>query len=78
MLSEQESARQLRDLGGRVSEVVAANSAGESSRQLNWGHFVKGVPANWNLLDLAGECFRAMSANQRRQFRGKMNIIAGK
>lgn len=68
MKSSSQVGKDLKALAGKVLDVVWSNSAGEMTRRRNWGFFVKHLPHNHTLLELADECFDAMSKEQRRQF----------
>ena len=64
MRPESQVARELSQLAGQVLDVVRTNSAGEMSRRHNWGLFVKAIPHNYTLKELADECFDALSEDQ--------------
>ena len=63
-----QAGKQMKALAGEVLDVVWCNSAGEGSQRQIWGYFVKNVPHDHTLLELADECFDAMTKEQRRQF----------
>ena len=73
MKSESQVAKELQELAEQVFHVVVANSAGEQSRGHNWELFVKALPNNHNLRELAQECYDALPDDQRRQFLGRIN-----
>ena len=68
MANPQQAGKQMKALSRQVLDVVWRNSAGEMSRRRNWSFFVKNVPHDHTLLELAYECFDAMSKDQQRQF----------
>ena len=72
MKSESQVAKEVRELAEQVFHVVVANSAGEMSRGQNWEYFVKAIPNDHNLRELAQECFDAMPDDQKRQFLGRI------
>lgn len=76
MRSESQVARELGQLARQVLDVVRANSAGEMSRRSNWGFFVKAIPHDYTLKELADECFDALSEEQKRQFRARIDRLA--
>ena len=73
MKSEGQVAKELRELARQVFDVVVSNSAGEMSRGRNWEFFVKAMPRDHNLRELAQECFDALPDDQKRQFQGYIN-----
>ena len=72
MDADQRAAAELRDLAGRVMDVINRNSAGENTRRENWSHFVRNLPCNHNLLELTKECIEVLSEDQRRIIRGEL------
>ena len=76
MRPESQVARELGQLAGQVLNVVRANSAGEMSRRRNWEFFVKAIPNDYTLKELADECFDALSEDQKRQFRARIDRLA--
>ena len=73
MKSESQVAKELQELAEQVFHVVVANSAGELSRGRNWEFFVKAIPSDHNLRELAQECYDALPDDQKRQFLGRIN-----
>ena len=73
MESESQVAKELQELAGQAFHIVAANSAGELSRGRNWEFFVKGIPNDHNLRELAQECYDALPEDQKRRFLGRIN-----
>ncbi len=73
MLSKSQVSKQLAQLARQVCDVVVNNSAGEMSRRGNWAFFVKVIPADHRLKELADECFDALSEEQKRQFRARID-----
>ena len=73
MKSENQVAKELRELAEQAFDIVVANSGGDLSRGVNWEFFVKGIPRNHNLRELAQECFDALPDDQKRQFLGRIN-----
>lgn len=64
----------LKSLAEEALDAVVANSAGEDSRGVNWSFVVEGLPRNHTLVELAPECFAAMSPVQRREFLGLCDL----
>ena len=73
MKSERQVAKELQELAEQVFDIVVTNSAGEMSRGRNWEFFVKAIPDDHNLRELAQECYDALPDDQKRQFRGHIN-----
>lgn len=68
MPGPQSAGKQMKRLAEEVLDVVHRNAAGEESRRENWGFFVKNLSHDHTLLELADECFDAMTQDQQRQF----------
>lgn len=62
----------LKRLASETHDAVTKYSAGEMSRGRNWGFFVKNLPRDHTLIELAREVFDAMSEEQKKQFRGRI------
>ena len=62
---------QIKSLAHQVQDAVWRQSAGEMSRRRGWGFFVKNLPNDYNLMELADACFEAMSTEQKSQFLAK-------
>lgn len=62
-----QAGKRMKALAAEVLDVVVANSAGSGGRGRIWSFFVKHLHGH-NLLELANECFDAMTEDQRRQF----------
>ena len=75
MKSDAQVAKELRELASQVFDTVTANAAGDLGRGQNWEFFVKAIPQNHNLRELAQECFKALPDVQRRQFLGYVRIL---
>lgn len=75
MKRPQEVGKQMKRLAREVYDVVASNSAGEITRRNNWDFFVKNLPEDYPLLELAGSCVDAMTDDQRCQLRVRMDDI---
>ena len=73
MKSEGQVAKELQELAGQVLHVIWINSAGELSRGRNWEFFVKAIPNDHNLRELAQECYDALPDDQKRQFLGRIS-----
>lgn len=73
MKSESQVAKELQELAEQVFHIVAINSAGELSRGRNWEFFVKAIPNDHNLRELAQECFDALPDDQKRPFLGHID-----
>ena len=73
MKSESQIANELRELAEQVFHIVVTNSAGDLSRGRNWEFFVKAIPDDHNLRELAQECYDALPDDQKRQFLGRIN-----
>ena len=71
MMSPQQTGKELKKLARDVWSTVANNSAGEGGRRRNWNFFVKNLPSNYPLMELADECFYTMSEDQQAQFLAK-------
>ena len=61
------AAKEMKDLAGRVLDVIARNSAGDGSRRDIWSFFVQNVPPDYPLMELTFECVDAMTVDQRRR-----------
>ena len=77
MQRPQETSKQLKRLAKEVSGVVSINSAGEMGRGQNWSFFVKhledySVLGNYSLVELAVECFDAMTKEHKRMFKARL------
>ena len=66
MNANSHAAKEMKDLAGRVLDVIARNSAGEGSRRENWSFFVQNVRSGYPLMELTLECVDAMTDDQRR------------
>ena len=73
MKSECQVAKELQELAEQVFHIVVTNSAGDMSRGLLWEFFVKAIPDDHNLRELAQECYDALPDDQKRQFLGHIN-----
>ena len=73
MKSECQVAKELQELAEQVFHIVVTNSAGDTSRGLFWEFFVKAIPDDHNLRELAQECYDALPDDQKRQFLGHIN-----
>ena len=73
-MSVAQAGKQMKALAGEVLNVVW-NSAGEMGRRQRWGFFVKNLPHDYTPMELADECFDAMTKEQRRQ---SFALCAGK
>ena len=71
MLNPQQAYRRMKALAVESTDVVSKSSAGEYGRRKAWGYFIKNVPHDYTLLELADECFAAMTEEQRKQFISK-------
>lgn len=67
-MNDVQAGEKMKALATEAVGVVWAASAGEMSRRVTWGRFVKNLPHDHILLELADECFKAMTKEQRRQF----------
>ena len=77
MQRPQETGKQMKRLAREVHNVVVENSAGEMGRRVHWGLFIKNLPHDYTLLELADECFDALNKDQKRQFRARMDREEG-
>ena len=75
MPSPQVAGKQIKRLANEVLKVVHLHSAGEMGRRRNWSYFVKNLPHDHTLLELANECFDALKEEQRRQFLARCGRI---
>ena len=67
-MNNTQAGKKMKALATEAVGVVWAASAGEMGRRDTWGRFVKNLPHDHILLELADECFNAMTKEQRRQF----------
>ena len=67
MQSVQQTGKNMKALAHEVMGEVF-NSAGEMGRRRNWRFFIKNLPHDHNLMELADECLYAMSKEQQCQF----------
>ena len=74
MQRPQETGKQMKRLAQEVLNAVVSNSAGEMSRRQNWDLFVKNLSHDHTLLELADACFDAMTDEQKRQCRARMDL----
>ena len=77
MQRPQETGKQMNRLAREIHNAVVENSAGEMGRRVNWGFFIKNLPHDYTLLELADECFDALDKEQKRQFRARMDREEG-
>ena len=63
-MSVQVAGKQMKRLAGEVMDVIYENSAGEESRRQVWSFFVKNLPHDHTLVELAQECIDAMDDGQ--------------
>ena len=67
-MSLAQAGKQMKALAGEVLDVISRNTAGEMGRRECWGLFVKNLPNDHTLIEIADECFDAMTKEQKRQF----------
>ena len=78
MRASSQVSKDLKALARQAQAIVFEESAGESGRQVNWSYFVTDTLADYSLRELALECFRTMSEDDRRVFRARLDSIRRK
>ena len=72
MRTIQQAGKELKSLSYQVQDVIN-DSAGEFGRRERWVFFIKHIPNDYNLRELADECFDLLTDDQKGQFLARAN-----
>ena len=70
-----QGSKERRDLAAQLLDSVLRESAGEFGRAHNFSQFVAGIRDGHYLQQLAVECYRAMTDDEKRQFQAMLESI---